>query len=124
MGGAHQASSVLAAPLARDHSESTCRWWDKTCTIVENQIHDKYLVKVDGSGRVTHRNRRFLRSFKPAMQTSLLLRIKRDASVSRPQVSSPPATSAHGARQPQDDVHEHDDQRDVHEGKMWSKIRK
>lgn len=28
--------------------------------------HDSYLIKVDGSGRVTQRNRRFLRKFVPA----------------------------------------------------------
>ena len=41
--------------------------WDKTGIIVDNQEHDKYLVKVEGKWRVTHRNRRFLRSFKPDM---------------------------------------------------------
>ena len=32
---------------------------------MENDGHDKYTVKVDGSGRVIQRNRRYLRSFKP-----------------------------------------------------------
>ena len=38
--------------------------WNKTGVIVG--IHDQYKVKVDGSGRVTLRNRMFLRHFKPA----------------------------------------------------------
>ena len=35
--------------------------WDKTGTIVENQEFDKVLVKLDGSGRLTTRNRRFVK---------------------------------------------------------------
>ena len=34
--------------------------------VLEDKGFDKYSVKVDGSGRVTDRNRRFLRAFKPA----------------------------------------------------------
>ena len=34
--------------------------------MLENKGFDKYSVRVDGSGRVTDRNRRFLRAFKPA----------------------------------------------------------
>ena len=39
--------------------------WDRSGTIVEVLDFDKYCVKVDGSGRVTTRNRRFLRAFDP-----------------------------------------------------------
>ena len=35
--------------------------WDKTGTVVENQEYDKVLVKLDGSGRLTTRNRRFVK---------------------------------------------------------------
>ena len=35
--------------------------WDKTGTVVENQDYDKVLVKLDGSGRLTTRNRRFVK---------------------------------------------------------------
>ena len=34
--------------------------------VLEDKGFDKYSVKVDGSGRVTDRNGRFLRAFKPA----------------------------------------------------------
>jgi hypothetical protein len=37
--------------------------WDKTGLIVEVRQHDQYVVRVDGSGRVTLRNRKFLRRF-------------------------------------------------------------
>ena len=40
--------------------------WDRTGTVTEVLDHDRYGVKLDGSGRVTIRNRRFLRSYIPA----------------------------------------------------------
>ena len=40
--------------------------WDRSGTIVESRGHDQYLVKVDGSGGLTLRNRRFLRAYTPA----------------------------------------------------------
>ena len=40
--------------------------WERTGTIMEKLDHDQYIVKIDGSGRLTKRNRRFLRVYKPA----------------------------------------------------------
>ena len=40
--------------------------WDRSGVVVESAGHDQYRVKVDGSGRITLRNRRFLRSYTPA----------------------------------------------------------
>ena len=40
--------------------------WDKTGVVVEVRQFDQYIVKVDGSGRLTLRNRKFLRHFVPA----------------------------------------------------------
>merc|ERR1712002_1043223 len=37
------------------------RRWSKSGKVVEKLEHDQYLVKVDGSGRITRRNRRFLK---------------------------------------------------------------
>jgi hypothetical protein len=39
------------------------RKWDRTGLVVEVRQHDQYVIRVDGSGRVTLRNRRFLRKF-------------------------------------------------------------
>ena len=39
--------------------------WDKTGLIIEVRQFDQYVVKVDGSGRVTIRNRKHLRSYTP-----------------------------------------------------------
>ena len=43
------------------------RRWDRTGVIVGRDLSlDKYWVKMDGSRRVTERNRKFLRHFRPA----------------------------------------------------------
>ena len=39
--------------------------WDKTGVVVEVHQFDQYIVRVDGSGRVTLRNRKFLRQYMP-----------------------------------------------------------
>ena len=39
--------------------------WDKSGEVIEVLDFDKYLIKVDGTGRVTTRNRRFLRKAQP-----------------------------------------------------------
>jgi hypothetical protein len=41
------------------------RRWDRTGTVTEALNHDKYSIKIDGSGRVTTRNRKFIRPFVP-----------------------------------------------------------
>ena len=37
--------------------------WDKQGVVVEVKQYDQYMVRIDGSGRVTLRNRKFLRKF-------------------------------------------------------------
>jgi hypothetical protein len=37
--------------------------WDRSGTVMESLGNDQYWVKVDGSGRLTRRNRRFLRAY-------------------------------------------------------------
>lgn len=39
--------------------------WDKTGHVIEVRQFDQYVVRVDGSGRVTLRNRKFLRKYEP-----------------------------------------------------------
>jgi hypothetical protein len=41
--------------------------WDKTGVIVEVRQFDQYVVRIDGSGRVTLRNRKFLRRYEPVV---------------------------------------------------------
>ena len=46
--------------------------WDRSGTVVEVLGHDSYNMKVDGSGRLTRRNRQFLRQFvEPSLNISL-----------------------------------------------------
>ena len=50
------------------------RRWDKTGTIVECKDFDQYLVKMDGSGRLTLRNRKFLRKRTPLQKREMPIR--------------------------------------------------
>ena len=49
----------------QDQSGNTPKKWNKSGTVLECLPHDSFLVKVDGSGNVTKRNRKFLRKFTP-----------------------------------------------------------
>ncbi|GFO13766.1 transcription factor iiib 90 kda subunit [Plakobranchus ocellatus] len=44
--------------------------WDKTGIVIEVRQFDQYVIRVDGSGRVTLRNRKFLRLYHPVMARS------------------------------------------------------
>ena len=46
--------------------------WDKTGIAIEIRQFDQYFVRVDGSGRVTLRNRKFLRHYVPVVPRSPL----------------------------------------------------
>ena len=41
--------------------------WDKSGVVIEVKQFDQYIIKVDGSGRVTLRNRKFLRKYVPVI---------------------------------------------------------
>lgn len=43
--------------------------WDRTGLIIDDLGYNKYRIRVDGSGRVTDRNRQFLRQFTPSTPT-------------------------------------------------------
>ncbi len=68
--------------------------WDKSGIIVDTGQHNQYLVKVDGSGRLTKRNRRFLRKF---ISTSLSINPsihKSVVSAPRPHIIAEPVQAA------------------------------
>ena len=50
-----------ATVVIQNQSEPHSKRWDRTGIVVQAKPHDQYLVRVHGSGRVTLRNRRFLR---------------------------------------------------------------
>ena len=47
--------------------------WDKTGVVVEVRQFDQYVIRTDGSGRVTLRNRRFLRKYIPVIPREPLI---------------------------------------------------
>lgn len=49
--------------------------WDKTGVVVEVRQFNQYIIKMDGSGRVTLRNRQFLRRFTPVVAREPLVNI-------------------------------------------------
>ena len=42
--------------------------WDRTGVVVEVKQFDQYVIRIDGSGRVTLRNRKFLRKYTPVVE--------------------------------------------------------
>ena len=49
----------------QDQTGTTPRRWNKSGIVLECLPHDSLLVKIDGSGNITKRNRKFLRKFTP-----------------------------------------------------------
>ena len=47
--------------------------WDRTGVVVEVRQFDQYVVRVDGSGRVTLRNRKYLRLYTPHIARAPLI---------------------------------------------------
>ena len=74
--------------------------WDKTSSIVEVREHEQYAIKIDGSGRITLRNRKFLRKFSPvhhdrpirSIYDDLAIRVTGQTPVVTPQLPDDPAT--------------------------------
>jgi len=61
--------------------------WDKTGRVIEVRQFDQYVVRVDGSGRVTIRNRKFLRKYLPVYSPPVTQTINLPP---RPVVNKPP----------------------------------
>ena len=59
--------------------------WDRTGVVVEVRQYDQYVIRVDGSGRVTLRNRRYLRKHIPVIQREPLIMMPGPTSVTKPQ---------------------------------------
>ena len=71
------------------------RRWERTGTVVETKDHDQYNVKVDGTGRLTLRNRRFLRQFSPIPRAQPNLTTNQTTAPSGPSSSSTPAKTTY-----------------------------
>ena len=76
--------------------------WDKTGFIIEVRQFDQYVVRVDGSGRVTLRNRKFLRKYIPVVLRAPVVMLPGNTSSMNPaaptgrtpMVASPPLVQA------------------------------
>ena len=49
--------------------------WDKTGMVVEVRQFDQYVARVDGSGRATLRNRKFLRKYTPVISRTPIMMV-------------------------------------------------
>ena len=68
--------------------------WDKTGVVLENKPHSQVLVRVDGSRRVTLRNRRFIRELNPSLVSQTpQARVPHTPVRKRPQRKKLPETS-------------------------------
>ena len=57
--------ALVVGDRVRVQNQTGMLKWDKTGIVIEVRQFDQYVVKVDGSGRVTLRNRKFLRKYTP-----------------------------------------------------------
>ncbi|KAK2555623.1 hypothetical protein P5673_022644 [Acropora cervicornis] len=69
--------------------------WDRSGIVVESSGHDQYRVKVDGSRRLTSRNRRFLRAYTPANPSFELIPTAPHSSPSTVHAPAPPPPPPH-----------------------------
>ena len=63
--------------------------WDRTGTVVETLPHQQYKVRMDGSGDISLRNRRFLRRITPIQTVIASPPSKSTSSPSEPKVTPP-----------------------------------
>ena len=66
--------------------------WERSGIIMEALPHNQYTVKVDGSGRLTIRNRKFIRRFSP--ETTLIERSPLSSTVVTPNIEPTPTSSS------------------------------
>ena len=69
--------------------------WDRSGIVVESPGHDQYRVKIDGSGRLTLCNRRFLRAYTPATPSIELLPMVPPSPPSTVHTPAPPPSLPH-----------------------------
>ena len=79
--------------LMQNQSGHHPKRWDRTGSVTDVLEHDQYLIKIHGSGRVTRRNRRFLRKIEP-------FTLQHEREPPPPTMSSPLASSPLAATAP------------------------
>lgn len=91
--------------FVQNQTGTSANKWDKTGTVMESLGNEQYWIKVDGSGRLTRRNRRFLRAYTP---TQTLVHMHQDPSTSftrTAQIPDKPSSPNH--RTPEHQTHLH-----------------
>ena len=89
--------------------------WDRSGTVFETLGNDSYLVKIDGTGRLTKRNRRFLRQFVRASPSlGAPLQERHSVQLSPPQTVDPPTLSGPEPADTAKPTHEHCDDATPH----------
>ena len=73
----------------QNQSGNAPRKWDKSGDVIEVRQFDQYAVKVHGAGRVTLRNRKFLRKYVPFVSPLPVTRIINDMNVQHVQNITP-----------------------------------
>ena len=58
-------STLVKMSLYKNQSGNFPGKWDRSGIVIESKGHEQFVVKVAGTGRLTLRNRRFLRIFTP-----------------------------------------------------------
>lgn len=84
--------------------------WDKTGIVIEVRQFHQYVIRVDGSGRVTLRNRRFLRKYTPAVERRPIVSLPllpRLPANDLPPAPPPPGASPSAVPVPTTTQHEH-----------------
>ena len=84
--------------LVQNQKGSSPDKWDRSGVIVESKDHDKYLVKIAGTGILTLRNRQFLRRYTPHFKQGPAWRFEHSTSQADDQITyaapqTPPPTA-------------------------------
>ena len=80
--------------------------WDITGVVVEVKSHDQYLVKVHGSGRMTLRNRKFLKKILPYCPSPRMNPLPLDIPLPKDDAGETSSDMSHTSSTPDDNVSE------------------
>ncbi|CAG2217501.1 unnamed protein product [Mytilus edulis] len=69
--------------------------WDKTGQVIEVRQFDQYVIRVDGSGRGTLRNRKFIRKYEPVNKYPERISIDTDLKLIAKQIKPALSESSH-----------------------------
>jgi hypothetical protein len=77
---------VGTAVAIQNQTGSNLTKWYKTGIVIENKPNSKVMIRVDGSRRITMRNRRFVRPMEPLLRNATRSEPARRRTTQRPQI--------------------------------------